>query len=531
MQQQFLVSAKQKALVLNPASPEMLCNLLPMAKPFPYRGHTLYAVPHDIDVVRLLRNVGVPAPSPIMYQYDWPCAFPNGPFPNQKLAAEFLTLNPRAFNLSQMGTGKSVTTLWAFDYLRSIGKRKRMLVVAPLSTLERTWADEVFKHFPHLTFTVLHGTAARRRKLLAHPFDVYIINHDGVEVVAGELYEKPKKGPVKHLRPDIDTIAIDELAVFRNSTTDRFKALEVLCNDVERAVWGMTGTPIPNEPTDAWAQVRLVKPENVPRYFGQFRDRTMFKVNPYRYVAKKDALETVQQVMQPAIRFTREDLPQTTDQTRHIALTPHQKRVYEDLRLRMKTEAEEGTVRAVNEADKLMKLIQVAAGAVYSTDGETVELDNSPRINEVKQIIEQAEGKVIVFVPFIAALHKVRAEIAKVYPTEMVYGGTSKADRDTAFWRFQNLPATESRVLVANAAAMSHGLTLTEANTIVWLAPTVSHETFDQANHRIIRPGQERETFIIMLEGTDVERKIYARLKEKQTVQGLLLEAVSKSAD
>lgn len=516
MHQQFIVSAKQKALVLNPANPEMLTTLLPMAKPFPYRGHTLYAVPHDVDVVRLLRNVGVEAPSPIMTQYDWPCAFPNGPFPNQKLAAEFLTLNPRAFNLSQMGTGKSVTTLWAFDYLRSVGKRHRMLVVAPLSTLERTWGDEIFKHFPHLNFAILHGTASRRKKLLAHPHDVYIINHDGVEVVAAELAN----------RSDIDVIAIDELAVFRNANTDRYKALAKMCADPERAVWGLTGTPIPNEPTDAWAQVKLVNPTNVPKYFGQFRDRTMLKVGPYRYIPKKDALDVVHAAMQPSIRFTREDLPQTTDQTRHVELTPHQKRVYEDLRLRMKAEAAEGTVRAVNEADKLMKLVQVAAGAVYSTDGETVELDNSPRIAEVKQIVEQAEGKVIVFVPFIAALHKVRDEIAKVYPTEMVYGGTSKADRDTAFWRFQNLPASESRVLVANAAAMSHGLTLTEANTIVWVAPTTSHETFDQANHRIIRPGQERETFIIMLEGTEVERKIYARLKQKQTIQGLLLETI-----
>src|SRR5690606_36215265 len=143
MQQQFIVSAKQKAIVLNPANPEMLTTLLPMAKPFPYRGHTLYALPHDVDVVRLLRNVGVQAPAPILHQYDWPCAYPNGPFAYQKEAAAFKTLNPRSFDLSQMGTGKSLSTLWAFDYLRSTGKRKRMLVIAPLSTLKRTWGDEI----------------------------------------------------------------------------------------------------------------------------------------------------------------------------------------------------------------------------------------------------------------------------------------------------------------------------------------------------------------------------------------------------
>lgn len=517
MQQPFLVSTAQKALVLNPASPQMLCNLLPMAKPFDLHGSTLYAVPHDVDVVRLLRNVGVNAPSPILHQYDWPGTFK--PFEAQRLTAEFLTLNPRAFVLNGMGTGKTISTLWAFDYLRGIGRRQRMLVASPLSTLERAWGDEIFQNFPHLTFAVLHGTAARRKKLLAEPFDVYIVNHDGVEILVEDLKQ----------RDDIDQIAVDELAVYRNSSTARYKAMESLCKNPELGVWGLTGTPIPNEPTDAWAQVKLINPGRVPKYFGRFRDMTMTKVTAYRWVPKPHAIETVHSVMQPAIRFAMEDcvdLPDTVYQTRHIELTPDQKRVYDELRNRMKSEAEEGTVRAVNEADKLMKLVQVASGAVYTTEGEVVSIENSGRVREVIDIVEQSEGKVIVFVPFIAALHNMRDQIAKHYPCEMVYGGTSKTDRDKAFWRFQNLPPGESRVLVANASAMAHGLTLTEASTVVWVAPTVSHETFDQANHRIIRTGQKRKTLVVMLEGTDTERKIYARLRTRQAMQGLLLEAV-----
>lgn len=522
MQQSFLVSEAQKALVLNPAAPEMLCNLLPMAKAFPFRGQTLYAVPHDIDVVRLLRNVGVVAPSPILHQYKWPGKYT--PFQAQRETAAFLTLNPRSFCLNDMGTGKTMSVMWAYDYLRSAGRRRRMLVVSPLSTLERTWGDTVFESFPHLTFTVLHGTAAKRKKLLAQDFDIYIINHHGLEIIQEELAA----------RDDIDTIVVDEIAVFRNSGTDMYKALFKVCAPAERIVWGLTGTPIPNEPTDAWAQVKLVDATRVPKYFGRFRDMTMTKISTFKYIARKDALDIVRQHMQPAIRFSRADcvdLPPTLYQTRHIALTSHQKRVYDEIRTKMKSDAAEGTMRAVNEADKLMKLVQVAAGAVYTTEGETVTIDNTGRLAELFEIIEQAAGKVIVFVPFIAALTALREKIAERYPTELVYGGTSKKDRDTAFWRFSNLPDTESRVLLANAAAMSHGLTLTEANTIVWWAPTCSHETFDQANHRIIRPGQKNNTFIVMMEGSEVERKIYARLQQRQTTQGLLLEAIRTATD
>lgn len=518
----FIVSTAQKALVLNPAEPAMLRTLLPMAKAFPFRGETLYAVPHDIDVVRLLRNVGVTVPSPILSQYKWPGKYT--PFKAQLETAAFLTLNPRSFCLNDMGTGKTMSVMWAYDFLRQIGRANKMLVMSPLSTLERTWGDTIFQSFPHLKFAVLHGSKQRRLKLLAQDVDVYIINHDGVEVIQDTLAE----------RTDIDVMTIDEIAVVRNAATDRFKAVERICKRPELVVWGLTGTPIPNEPTDAYAQIKLLDPTRVPKYFTKFRDMVMRKISLgnsgfSKFVAKDDALETVQKYMQPAIRFSRADcvdLPPTLYQTRHIPLTAHQKKVYNDIRTSMKSEADAGTMRAVNEADKLMKLVQVAAGAVYTTEHEIVDIDNAGRLAEAMEVIEQAAGKVIIFVPFIAALTKIHEQISKYYPTELVYGGTSKTDRDTAFWRFSNLPASESRVLLANAAAMSHGLTLTEANTILWWAPTISHETFDQANHRIIRPGQTLNTFIIMLEGSEVERKIYAKLQERQTTQGLLLDLV-----
>lgn len=518
--QSFIVSERQNALVLNPANPQMLRTLLPMAKPFAFRGQTLYAVPHQVDVVRLLHNVGVQAPSPILAHYNWPGRYT--PFAAQLATAAFLTLNPRAFVLSSLGTGKTNAVLWAYDYLRKLGLRRRLLVSSPLSSLERTWADTLFKDFPHLKFAVLYGSAARRKKLLANPFDVYIINHEGIEVLGKDLED----------REDIDTVVLDELAILRNPRTDRYKAVAKVCAPLERIVWGMTGSPIPNAPTDAWAQIKLVDPTKSTRYFRQFRDLTMTKLNDFKYVPRAGAVDIVRQHMQPAIRFTREecvDLPETMYQTRHVELSSAQLKVYEEIRLRMKSEADEGTMRAVNEADKLGKLVQVAAGAVYTTQGEVVDLDNAGRLHELIDIIEQAEGKVIVFVPFVAALTALRAKIAEHYPTELVYGGVSKADRDTAFWRFQELPAGESRVLLANASAMSHSLTLTSANTIVWWAPTTSNETFEQSNGRITRPGQTRKTFIIMIEGTPVERKIYARLEQKQKIQGLLLDAVRES--
>lgn len=517
MQPNFIVSTAKKAIVLNPADPVSLCNLLPMARPFEYQGNTLYAVPHDIDVVRLLRNVGVDVPSPSSNQYTWPGRFE--PFPPQRDTVDFLTTHPRAFVLSGMGTGKTLSTLWSFDYLRSVGKCHRMLVAAPLSALERAWGDSIFTDFPHLKFAVLHGTAAKRRKLLAVPHDIYIINHDGVGVVLEELVN----------REDIDLVVIDELAVYRNSQSQKFKMMKKVCTP-ERWVWGLTGSPIPNLPTDAWAQVALVNPTNAPRTFAQFRGMTMYKVGPWNWVSKPDALDKVYQIMQPAVRYTLDDLgidlAEPVFQSRSLELSKQQQDAYDTIRAGIRLEMEGSTVLAINEADRLMKLVQVACGVLYSPDGETLLLDNEDRVKEIFDIVEQADGKVIVFVPFTGALHALRDALAERYPTELVYGGTSKTDRDQAFWRFQHAPKEESTVLVANARTMAHALTLTEAEVVVWFAPTTSHETFDQANHRIIRPSQKRTPLIVMLESTPTERKIYARLKQRQTVQGLLLETV-----
>ena len=85
------------------------------------------------------------------------------------------------------------------------------------------------------------------------------------------------------------------------------------------------------------------------------------------------------------------------------------------------------------------------------------------------------------------------------------------------------------RVLVAQPGAMSHGLTLTAANTIVWFAPITSNETYLQANARITRPGQKVNQLIVMIEGTVMERRYYQRLKDKQKVQGLFIEMVRES--
>lgn len=482
-----------------------------------HEGVSLVVVPHREDETRVLRNLGIDVPAPIESRYEWPCHYPGGPYKHQRITAAHLSMHPRAYCLNGMGSGKTLSGLWAFDHLRAQGLVQRMLVVAPLSTLERTWSDEVFMHLPHLRVAVLHGSMERRLKYLAVPHDIYITNHDGI-----------KSAPLLDAltaRKDIDVVLIDELAAFRTSGTGRFKSAKRLVNG-RKYVWGFTGTPTPNAPTDAWAQCCLITPHTVPRHAGAFRDATMRQVGPYKWVARENALETVRTAMQPSIRFSREDcidLPPTTYQTRQVDLTPEQSAAFNDMLRTLKAEYEGGQVMAVNEAVKLGKLVQICCGVAYGTGGQEMVIPCGPRVELVKEMIDESDGKVIVFVPYTSALLHLAAQLTDAgHTTEVVYGEVSKTNRDRIFGDFQK--RENPRVLVADARTMSHGLNLTAASTIIWFGPTTSNETYLQANERIPRPGQKRNTLIAHIQSTAIEQKMYARLKTRAGMQGALLD-------
>lgn len=519
----MLVHKPTRRLLLNLSDPGRVTTVVPTATTLQHQGQSIVAVPHGEDETRVLRNLGIDAPAPIEYYYSWPCRYTSGPYAHQRITSSFMTMSPRAYVLNGMGSGKSLSTLWAFDHLRREGAATRMLVVAPLSTLDRTWADEVFTHMPHLTVGVLHhNSMARRIKLLAVPHDIYVVNHDGIK-------SKPLLDALV-ARSDIDVVVLDELAVFRTPGTDRFKAAIALTKN-RKFVWGLTGTPTPNAPTDAWAQCRIVTPDTVPKYFGRFRDMVMRQAGPYKWMPREDSLSLVREAMQPSIRFSREDcidLPPTTYQTRHAELSPEQRKAFTEMLRRLKTEYEGGEVLAVNEAVKLSKLLQIAAGVAYGRNGVEVPIPCDPRINLVREIIDEAEAKVIVFVPYTAALLQLATALRKDYTVEVIYGDVSKSERSRIFNEFQR--GQNPRIIVADARTMSHGLTLTAANTIVWYGPTMSNEIWNQANARIVRPGQKLNTLIVRIESTPVERAIYERLETRTSVQGVLLDMMKDTS-
>lgn len=504
-----LISAKHDAIVI-PYRKDVH-NLLPSSLRFSHNTKSFLKITYGIEEVRLLNNLGIETPAPIRNKYNWPGMLP---FESQMETAALLTTSKRAYVLSSMGVGKTRAALFSFDFLLQQGAVKNCLVVAPLSTLVPVWEVETFETFHHLSVGVMHGTKAKRLKVLGEDHHIYVINHDGLKTINKELIAKK-----------FDCVILDELAIYRNRRTDRWKAAKPLVHNAVYA-WGLTGAPTPNGPTDAYGQVKLLTPSRMNMSFRAFQQQTMKQVSQFRWVPRPEANDIVHEAMQPSVRFALEDchdLPPVTLSARDVTLSARQKKAYKQLMNEYAMESKKaGVITVVNEAARLNKLIQVGAGFAYTKEGKGEYLDAKRRLTATLDLVREAEGKVIVFASYKWAVAMLERVLGHIGTPLAITGATPSAERNKNIALFRGSNAHQ--ILVAHPGCMAHGVNLQCASTIIWYTPTHSLETYMQANARITRPGQKQHMNIIHLTATPVEKRIFKKLAKNEKILGVLLE-------
>jgi len=478
----------------------------------------LFAIlPHTPHTQMQLRSAGIEAPAPILFHYDWASSDGASPFQVQRNTASLATSHQRAYILNDMGTGKTKSSLWSWKFLHKTGVAKKLLVVCPLSTMKFVWLRELRITMPEVKAVVLHGTRQARLNLLEHDADVYIINHDGLKSIAAELYA----------RRDIDAMIIDELAVYRNNSQRSKRMREFAKRFVW--VWGLTGRPMPNAPTDVWNQCKILTPDTVPKYFRHAKSMLMLQVSQYKWVPKTNAIDTALDWMQPSVRYSLDDvveLPEAIYRTIDVEMTAEQALTYRKLANEFAALVQNKTITAANAGVAMGKLLQVGAGYVYTTNPLHVELDSEPRQQQLLQLLEEAPQKVIVFAPW---RHLIEG-LSKRFTTEgidhaVIHGDVKK--REQIFSAFQN--TTQYRVLLAHPQCVHHGVTLTTATTIIWYSPVCSLDVYEQANARIRRVGQKHKQLFLHLKSSQIEGKVYQMLRNKQRTQDAFLEMIKTS--
>ena len=523
---------KRLNVLVYQAQNPFLLQALPEAKDI---GNGYFGVPFTLANAQVLRHFNYPVPPVITEEnYGWPT--PNRefkPYESQRVAANFMILHPRCFNLSSMGSGKTASALWASDYLmrQEPAGACKTLVVAPLSILQRKWADDIHRIFRGTrTCKILHGDAAKRIKLLDEPADYYLINHDGVGVGAKTRKKFELDGFSKILaeRDDIKIAILDEGSAYKDATTHRHRIARIVL--AKRSYcWLMTGSPVPNAPTDAYGLGKIIN-NCYGKSFTTFRLETMYKISQFRWLPAKDGYEKAYKLLTPAIRIDIKDVwdaPPMVMRQREVPLTASQKKLFADLKRDLQVAVASGQlVTAPNEGAARLKFMQVSLGAIYDENHKTHYIDASPRIAELRSVLEQAPGKCLVFAPFTSVVNLLYKELSNDYSCRIVNGEVSQKERSEIFKAFQE--DVDPRILIADPGTMSHGLDLYAAQTIVWYGPVDKPELFEQANHRAHRPGQKFPVAVVQIVSNPLEREIFRRLENNLSLQGSLLEMVKR---
>lgn len=345
-----------------------------------------------------------------------------------------------------------------------------------------------------------------------------IINYDGIEIVYDEI-----------MANGYDVVVFDESTNIKNINR-RWK----FAYGVSHAapwVWLLTATPTSQSPRDAYGQCKLLLKDDFKYSERGWREAVIEQQSKSRWTPKPEAVQLVQHWMQPAIyvrkRDVLKDLPPLTRQRRKVTVSSEQAKMMGKLRKEAMATASTGQViTAVHAAALNLKILQVASGSVYDDTGQVVELDNTPRVTELIDIIKvtrsledrsfgRPNNKVLVFCAFKHTVAKVLEAItAAGVKAVSVTGDTAAGRRATIFREFQE--GWDLECIVAIPDVMAHGLTLTAATATVWFSPITSAEKFLQAANRTDRPGQHYPMTMYELYGTQAEKVMYDRLDARE---------------
>jgi len=432
----------------------------------------------------------------------------------QQYAAEFVLEHPYCGLILDMGLGKSVITLTAlWNLILDSFDCGRVLVIAPKRVAEDTWPKELKKwdHLEGLTYSLVMGTERQRREALSRRAFLYIINRENVTWL------------VENHKWDFDTIVIDELSSFKSSKAQRFRSLRKVRPLVKRVI-GLTGTPSPNSLIDLWPQIYLLDMgQRLGRFITHYREQFFVpdkrnREMVYSYKPKEGAEQKIYELIGDiCISMKATDhlkMPPLVSNRIDVNLTARERKLYDTLRKDMVLKLGEDEVDAVNAAALSGKLLQMAGGAVYDSEGHTLRVHDR-KLDVLEDLIEAANGK-----PLLVAYwykHE-RDRIRERFDVREIL-----TTKDIEDWNAGKIP-----VALIHPAAVGHGINLQEGgSTLVWFGLTWSLELYQQTNARLWRQGQQHAVVIQHLVTADThDEDVMRALERKDMGQAALISAV-----
>ncbi len=460
--------------------------------------------------------------------------FKTKPYAHQLKALE-MSWNKEVFAyFMEMGTGKSKVLLDNVAMLFDKGKINSVLIVAPKGVYKNWYDSEIPEHLPkHIDRNVVLWksliTKEQKSKLDSlfelnfTKLQIFIMNVEALSTRKGLDFAHQFLNVKKAL------FAIDESTTIKNPQAKRTKNI-VQLSKLGKYRRILTGSPVTKSPLDLYTQCAFLDPYllDFTSYYA-FRNRyaemrtANFGGRSVQVVTSYKNLSELSETLKPfSYRVLKEDcldLPPKTYMKRIIQLTPEQKRVYQEMKSTALAMLNGKMVTTMNVITQLMRLQQITCGH-FKADDDSIQNIKNNRITELMDVLEEVEGKAIIWAHWRHDIDTIVESIEEQYPGSVVtyYGDTSTEDRQKAIKKIQD-PESKDRFLVGTPQTGGYGITLTGASTMIYYSNGYDLEKRQQSEARIDRIGQKKPmTYIDILAEDTIDEKIVKSLRKKVNI-------------
>jgi SNF2 family DNA or RNA helicase len=464
--------------------------------------------------------------------------FKTKPYKHQLTALEKSWNRETYAYFMEMGTGKTKVLIDNLAMLYDKGKVDGALIIAPKGVVGTWYNNELPTHLPnHIEHTTVLWKSAitkgQSKKLgtlfkTGEQLHILIMNVEALSTQKGEEFAK------KFLASHNTLMAIDESTTIKNPSAKRTKNIIRLAGSSKyRRI--MTGSPVTKNPLDLYTQCEFLSPWllNFTSFYA-FRNRyaemkTLHMHGRQIQVVNgfKNLGELSDKLKPFSYRVLKEDcldLPDKIFIKRQISLSPDQRKLYEQMKKEAMAILEGKQSTTVNALTQLMRLQQITCGHFTADDGTIKPISNN-RITELMDVLEETEGKAIIWAHYQYDITAIIKAVTKEYDKESIvdyYGLTPQEQRQPNIKRFQEDP--NCRFIVGTPSTGGYGITLTAANTVIYYSNGYDLEKRLQSEDRAHRIGQKKSvTYVDLMADDTVDEKIVKALRKKINIASEVL--------
>ena len=464
--------------------------------------------------------------------------FKTKPYKHQMTALEKSWNKETYAYFMEMGTGKTKVLIDNMAMLYDKGKIDGALIIAPKGVIKTWYEQELPTHLPnHIeNVTVLwqSNITKKQQEKLESLFETETALHILVMNVEAFSTEKGVKFASKFLNSHKVLMAIDESTTIKTPTAKRTKNIIGLGKHAKyRRI--MTGSPVTKNPLDLYSQCEFLNPYllDFTSYYAfrnryaemktmHLRGRSVQVVDEFKNLAELS--DTVKKFSERILKQDCLDLPPKNFTKRHITLSNEQKKTYDQMKKAAMAVLNGKVTTTMTVLTQLMRLHQITCGHFTADDGSTQLIPNN-RITELMNILEETEGKAIIWANYQKDMTQILDNINKEYgPGSVVdyYGLTPQEDRQENIRKFQSDP--KCRFLVGTPSTGGYGITLTAANTVIYYSNGYDLEKRLQSEDRAHRIGQKKNvTYVDIICEDTIDEKIVKALQDKINIASEVL--------